>query len=111
MYPNSFLEIEENTLILGQKQQNATKWQFIDGHLTSEKGKYVLFLDIKNNFSLKICNSNKFNENRSNQLFEINEKTTFHMCFYDGNTIPEKAPITFYSPFFKKVISTSQMTL
>ena len=107
LYPNHFVEIAEETIVLRKKQKSPTKWQFIDGHFTCEKGKYYLFYDSNDTFPLKIINHKKFNDIHPNELAEFNSKLLFHLCFYDGNSIPENLPIVFYSPLFKKVMSSS----
>lgn len=99
--PGFYLNYQNDTIYVSN--QNSTKWQFIDGHFTSNNGQKFLFFD-RHFFSLKVVDCHFFgsqNPNDSNfnslKLVKTNQQSTFHLCFYDGNSIPSDVPIIFYS--------------
>lgn len=102
-----FLDIENEKLCL---TKNPKQWQFYDGHFRCNDGTVFLSVDSNNNYSFRFVDLTKsLHNNISHEsLFsqiQYNQESTFHLCFYNGNSIPKNVPIFFYSPLYKSVIT------
>ncbi|OHT03307.1 hypothetical protein TRFO_29351 [Tritrichomonas foetus] len=85
-FPGNFLDLNNINFISQATNESKPLWQFINGILISNNE----FLHINNEFSIEKSS---------------NEKSEFHLFFYDGNSIPEDVPIIFYSMRYDKVIT------
>lgn len=130
-HPGYFLNATEdisnentsNKIFISREKENATKWQFIDGQLFCNNGQTTIIFDSEGTYSLKTIKTAEFNQIKDNNnntneasefdvsestfppLLRLYEESTFHFCFYDGNSIPDQVPIFFYSPLYHKVIT------